>query len=115
MRAVTIAIPIKRGLKAWNESGADDSWTVTIAIPIKRGLKVVKCQAIIDIVKKLQLLSRLKGDWKADTYNISFAFSSVTTAIPIKRGLKDDVEKMELPAVTVTIAIPIKRGLKVQI
>ena len=36
---VTIAIPIKRGLKVLGEAPPGESLTVTIAIPIKRGLK----------------------------------------------------------------------------
>ena len=61
---VTIAIPIKRGLKVQVQMVYNLLDGVTIAIPIKRGLKAESVAGIV-------------------TQN------PVTIAIPIKRGLKD--------------------------
>ena len=58
---VTIAIPIKRGLKVCETFPRGGQRCVTIAIPIKRGLKEDDGRAS-DVHDRLQLLSRLKGD-----------------------------------------------------
>ena len=57
---VTIAIPIKRGLKDRITQLRQANPFVTIAIPIKRGLKASPSKVPAPPV--LQLLSRLKGD-----------------------------------------------------
>ena len=72
LRAVTIAIPIKRGLKGWMLGEPPEKTLVTIAIPIKRGLKV--------------FLSN--GEQIPD---------GVTIAIPIKRGLKATMKYAIIP------------------
>ena len=59
---VTIAIPIKRGLKANTARSSARALGVTIAIPIKRGLKVLNHSGCAFTAQVLQLLSRLKGD-----------------------------------------------------
>ena len=61
---VSIAIPIKRGLKAKTLNSSARPKRVSIAIPIKRGLKVTLTP----------LAPLVRGE--------------VTTTIPIKRGLK---------------------------
>ena len=61
---------------------------VTTATPIKRGLKVNKPCWRHHHSSELQLLSRLKGDWKALDKIADYAEKEVTIAIPIKRGLK---------------------------
>ena len=66
IEGVTIAIPIKRGLKVCLTALLSCASEVTIAIPIKRGLKV-------------QLPT---------SHAETFIAICVTIAIPIKRGLK---------------------------
>ena len=62
-KMVTIAIPIKRGLKVCTSGEISLMiFSVTIAIPIKRGLKVCPCIGEEALTSQLQLLSRLKGD-----------------------------------------------------